>query len=157
MPKRKFTAEELKAKNADKVLHIPVYYADSAVRSARLRKLREMMGLTIVEFAAQLGTTPWYHKVITYGRRNCPISQVYLAERIYQGFRQKQNRARAKEERRLAGIVDLPEPAEFVPPDNPELKTQVITMYIRGVDEPEIARELALSPETVQYWISSIV
>ena len=149
-------AAEMKARNENKIKRVPSYYADTKIRSERLIKLRELMGITIAEFAAKLGTTPGYHKLITTGHRECPMSQLYLAERIYQAYRQKQIRLKAKEDKRKLSTIGQQLVVTFVPLDDPELRAKAIKMHIIGRSAQDIAQELALSPDTVQHWLSSI-
>ncbi len=43
-----------------------------------------------------------------------------------------------------------------LPPDNAALRAKVISMHVRGISEDTIARDLALSPETVRQWTALI-
>ena len=99
---------ERKAFNEAKKLEIPAYWANNDVRRARIKLLRERMGMTQIEFAHMLGTSLAYYEKIEWGQRTCAMVYLKLVEKKYAYFRLREYRKKQAEKKRMRRVLKLP-------------------------------------------------
>lgn len=121
---------------------------DQAQLKRRLEVLRASLGLTQAQMAAEFGVSKRYYEQLMQGVKPIKLAYVKLAERMANTNRVYKHRARAKQ----AAEVPIPENI----PDNTQLRAKAISMCARGIPLTDIARELALRPEVVEYWTAGL-
>ena len=146
---RKRLNEQVAAILNKQSVRISSQYADKDIRRERLIVLRGLLGKSQVEFAEDLGIASTRLQDMERGRRSVGMTQLKLAEILYKSFLRKKADAKRRRLKELAAILQIP--------DNPVLRAKAVSMHVRGISQDEIARQLALRPEVIEYWISSVV
>ena len=137
-------------------LNVSVHYASNDVRRARIRKIRENLGLTCAEFAAEFGMPESGYKQMECGTYKIAMVYVLMAEKILKSKIVRRSQEKRKIRERLAAAGIDTQPVQVEQPDNPDLRRKVITLKIQGNSIEDIARTCALRPETVELWVKSI-
>ena len=92
---------EFKASQEKKSLGLPAssIYHNVENRRARIELLQKRMGLSQVEMARRLGTSPQYYWLILRGRKTVSMSLLKLAELLYKTFTQAQRNRKKKKQK----------------------------------------------------------
>lgn len=141
---------EMKQRKAERGILLPPHLFTNELRAARLRAIREKLGLTIHEMANMIVTPVKTYYKFEHNEKNIPLVYVELAQMKYRAIRNKQslNRLfkRMKNPKRVRNILNI----------DPATRSQVIVMYTKGMTESEIARELALREDIVDICLMNV-
>lgn len=129
---------------------MPPEYADKKVRCTRIRAIRKTIGLTQKEMADVVGVSLNNYSSIEACCQLCSWASLKLAEIELERFIQRKNK---REHRRRVALKQNP------PPNMPDIaiKGHVLALHVRGLTNEEIATELALRLEVVEYWTALAV
>jgi transcriptional regulator with XRE-family HTH domain len=123
---------------------IPARIATQELMVARLRKVKEVLGMSLPEFAHMLGKSVYMMEAFLKGRKPVSLTTMKLLE--FELHKRKKYRRR-KPEIRL-------DPVTFTVDEG--VRKQIIVKFSTGTTKEDLAREFALRPEAVEYYLKDV-
>lgn len=115
------------------------------VKHARLRFIKEKLGITVAEMSILLGVPYMTLQSYLLGHRNIPLPVLKLVEKELKAFKRRE----------YCRSFKLNGPKVKITVDD-DTKTKVIALYCTGKTAEEICSELALRPEIVDHCIKLV-
>ena len=141
--------EERKEFRESHTVQIPARWASNDVRRARLRKIREILGLTMREFAAKVGMAFNFYMKVEQGKKNCAMVYIQMAEkhlkahknaRYYEALKSRKQVADAKQQ--ILGLG--------------KVRAKAIAMHVGGIAPDAISSVLNIPVADVLRWTDGI-
>lgn len=129
-------------------------YEDTQERRKRFRAIYDTLDVSPENLAAMLGVSKSHVERILYnkgGKAGCSVPLLAKMEVLKRRKVNLESMKRAKARRAVEKAPDVP-----VVADDAALRTEAFRLHMAGESNETIAQKLALSPDTVRFWISQL-